>query len=226
MSNASSFSQYLLSNARPYIDAQVAKPFLQGMIHGNLPVDCFEFWLKVDYPYLFNFIKVMAVGLSKAQEPQDMWVFLEHIKGIQNEMLDHEGHAARIGLDKAELLRYKPSPLKYTYMTHQLTSAYQGNAAETIAGALACQWGYGECCRTLLKRYGMREDNQYKKWFEFHASEIHLPSLQMSLDLVDRHAASGTPAQRDRIEQIFMTSVQLETMLWDEYYNKTEWERH
>ena len=45
MSNASSFSQYLLSNARPYIDAQVAKPFLQGMIHGNLPVDCFEFWL-------------------------------------------------------------------------------------------------------------------------------------------------------------------------------------
>ncbi|HRE29611.1 MAG TPA: hypothetical protein PK954_23415, partial [Anaerolineales bacterium] len=95
--------------AHPYIEAQVQKPFLQGLINGDLPEASFAFWLKVDYPYLYNFIKVMSVGLAKSSDPQDMWVFLEHIKGIQKEMLDHEGHAARIGVSREELLTHRPS---------------------------------------------------------------------------------------------------------------------
>jgi len=221
-----SFSQDILDKARPYIDAQVQKPFLQGLINGDLPVDRFEYWLKVDYPYLFNFIKVMAVGMAKADDPQDMWVFLEHVKGIQNEMKDHEGHAARIGLPKEELLKHRPGPLKYSYMRHQLSTAFQGTVAETQAAVLACQWGYGECCRMLLKQKPVAEDHPYKKWFEFHSSAEHIPGLQMSLDLLDRHAAVSNESQRRKLEEIFMISVQHETMLWDEYYHKGQWETH
>ncbi len=220
------YSQTLLAKARPYIDAQVQKPFLQGLINGDLPVACFEYWLKVDYPYLFNFIKVMAIGLSKADDPRDMDVFLEHIKGIQGEMLDHQGHAERIGVPKEDLLKYRPGPLKYSYMIHQLASAHQGGVMETQAAVLACQWGYGECSRTLLRQKPLAADNPYAKWFAFHASEQHLPGLQLSLDMLDRHAAQASPAQLAKVEAIFFTSVQHETMLWDEYFNQGQWETH
>lgn len=226
MSEPSSFSQSLLVTAQPYIDAQVKKPFPQGLINGNLPVDCFEYWLKVDYPYLLNFIKVMAVAMSKADDPQDMRVFLHHIQSIQQEMLDHESHAARIGLPKDELLRHMPGPLKYSYMRHQLSTAHQGSVGEAQASVLACQWGYGTCCRTLLARHKLAEDNPYRAWFAFHAADEHLAGLQMSLDLLDRHAETSTPQQRRKMEDAFMVSVRHETMLWDEYFNKGDWEWH
>jgi thiaminase (transcriptional activator TenA) len=226
MSNVTSYSRDLIAKAQPYIDAQVQKPFLMGLINGDLPVDKFEFWLTVDYPYLLNFIKVMAIGIAKADDPEDAWVFLEHIKGIQGEMLDHQSHAARIGLPKEELLKHRPSPLKYSYMIHQLAAAHQGGVPETQAAVLACQWGYGECCRTLIRNHGLKDDNPYHKWFEFHTSPIHIPSLNMSLDMLDRHADKGTATEREKYASIFMVSVQHETMLWDEYYNKTQWETH
>jgi thiaminase len=100
-------------------------------------------------------------------------------------------------------------------MIHQLAAAHQGGVAETQAAVLACQWGYGECCRSLIRQYGLKDDNPYHKWFEFHTSDQHLPGLNMSLALLDRHAARSTEARLDKITEIFMTSVQLETMLWD-----------
>jgi thiaminase/transcriptional activator TenA len=221
-----SFSRDILERHRPYIDAQIQKPFLQGLVNGDLPVASFEYWLKVDYPYLFNFIKVMAIGISKTTDPQDITVLLEHIKNVQKEMLDHQGHAARIRLPKEELLKHRPGPLKYSYMIHQLASAHQGGVAEAQAAVLACQWGYGECARTLIRMKPLKEDNPYKAWFAFQASEEHLPGLQLSLDLLDRHAADSTANQRERWEAIFLTSVQHETMLWDEYYEMRGWETH
>ena len=226
MTTNHSFSRSLLAQAQPYIAAQMNKPFLQGLIHGTLPVDRFEYWLKVDYPYLLNFIKVMAVGMAKADTLQDMSVFLEHIRSIEKEMRDHEAHAARIGLAKEALLSYQPGPLKYSYMRHQLSTAHQGTVGETQAAVLACQWGYGECCRTLLQQYGINADNPYQKFFAFHASEEHLPGLQISLDLLDRHAATSTEPQRQKMTTAFMISVRHETMLWDEYYNKVVWESY
>jgi len=226
MSMTQSFSQSLLTQAPPYVNAQIEKPFLQGLIHGTLPVASFEYWLKVDYPYLFNFIKVMAVAMAKADDPQDVWVFLEHIRSIQTEMKDHEGHATRIGLDPASLLSYPPGPLKYSYMRHQLSAAHQGSVGEAQAAVLACQWGYGTCARTLLQRHPLAADNPYRSWFAFHAAEVHLAGLQLSLDLLDRHAAAGSDRDRQKMTDAFMISVRHETMLWDEYFNMTQWEQH
>lgn len=224
--NDLSYSRALLAKARPYIDAQVKKPFLQGLINGDLPVEIFQYWLKVDYPYLFNFLKVLAVGMAKADDPQDTAVFLEHVKGIQNEMLDHQGHAQRTGMPVDELLKHRPGPLKYSYMLHQLASAYQGPIAHAQAAILACQWGYGECCRTLMKQKPVADDHPYAKWFAFHSADVHLAGLALSLDLLDRHAAKCTDEQRQRLEEIFIISVQHETMLWDEYFSMTRWETH
>ncbi len=219
-----SFSRNLLEQAQPYIEIQIKKPFLQGLINGDLPTGKFEYWLKVDYPYLYNFLKVLSLGVVKADDPQDMWVMLEHVKSIQKEVADHESHAARLGLTRQDLLSYPMGPLKYSYTRHQLAAAYQGTVGDIQAAILACQWGYGQCTRTLVQQKGLKPDNPYKAWFEFHTAEEHLEGLNMALELLDRQAASSTESQRQKMAGIFMISVQHETMLWDEYFEQRAWE--
>jgi thiaminase/transcriptional activator TenA len=221
-----SFARNLLEKAQPYLDAQVQKPFLQGLLNGDLPVDSFEYWLKVDYPYLVNLIKVVSLGVVKADDPHDMWVMLEHVKAIQREMQDHEAHAERLGLSHADLLSYRMGPLKYSYTRHQLATAYHGTLAEIQAAILPCQWGYDEAARTLVKQKPVGPDHPYKSWFDFHTAEENLEDLEHSLDLLDRHVARSSETQLAKIEEAFLVSLFHETMLWDEYYNKVTWETY
>ena len=141
-------------------------------------------------------------------------------------MVDHEGHAAKLGLSRDDLLSFKMGPLKYSYTRHQLATAYQGTIGDIQAVLLACQWGYGKCTRTLVAQKGLQPDNPYKDWFAFHTAEENLEGLELGLDLLDRQAAQSGEAQRKKMADAFMLSVQHETMLWDEYYNKGAWESY
>lgn len=221
-----SFSQQLLVKAEPYMQAQVKKPFLQGLINGDLPAESFQYWLRVDYPYLHNFVKVCALGILKAEDSQDVETFLNHIRSVQDEMRDHEKHAAAMGLSREDLLNYPMGPLKYSYTRHQLASAYDGSLGDVQAALLACQWGYGEAVSRLLQEKEVGADNRYKEWFAFHGNPANRESAKIAYALLDRQAEQSTEKQLDRMAEIFMTSVRHETMLWDEYYNMTQWERY
>tara|TARA_B100000315_G_scaffold230978_1_gene241895 strand:- start:3 stop:680 length:678 start_codon:yes stop_codon:yes gene_type:complete len=221
-----SFGRQLLSKAEPYMQAQVKKPFLQGLINGDLPIEIFQYWLRVDYPYLHNFIKVCALGILKADEPTDVAVMLRHVERIQDEMQDHEKHAAKTGMTPDDLNAHPMGPLKYSYTRHQLASAYHGTLGDVQAAILACQWGYGEAVHRLLKEKPLQKDHPYKEWFAFHSDPGHREGLEEALGLIDRQALISTSQQGKRMEAVFMISVQHETMLWDEYYNMTEWETY
>ena len=221
-----SFSRTLLSKAEPYMQAQVKKPFLQGLINGDLPVEIFRYWLRVDYPYLHNFIKVCALGILKADDPADVAVMLRHVESVQEEMRDHEKHAERTGMKREDLLAHPMGPLKYSYTRHQLASAYHGSLGDVQAAILACQWGYGEAVHRLLKEKPLKKGHAYQDWFDFHNDPAHRESLEHALNLLDRQAAVSTKQQTERMESVFMISVQHETMLWDEYYGMTGWETY
>jgi thiaminase/transcriptional activator TenA len=221
-----SFSRHLLDRAELYMQAQVKKRFLQGLIHGDLPRESFQYWLRVDYPYLHNFQRVCALRLLKADDPNDAEIFLGHIQGIQDEMRDHEKHAANMGVSQEALRSTPMGPLKYSYTRHQLASAYDGSLGEVQAALLACQWGYGEAVHRLLQDHTIAEDNPYQEWFAFHGHPDHRENVKKAYALLDRQAEHSTEGQRDRMAEIFMISVRHETMLWDEYYDRVQWETY
>jgi thiaminase/transcriptional activator TenA len=221
-----SFSRDLIARAEPYMQAQVQKPFLQGLLHGDLPTECFQYWLRVDYPYLRNFVKVCALGILKADDPRDVETMIHHVEGVQAEMQDHEKHASRTGLNLEDLLSHPMGPLKYSYTRHQLASAYHGSLGDVQAAILACQWGYPEAVSRLLAQEALESDNPFREWFAFQSDPEHREGLGAALDLLDRQAALSTEEQRGRMAEIFRLSVQHETMLWDEYYNMTQWESY
>ena len=164
--------------------------------------------------------------MVKASTPEDVDVMLYHVQSVQEEMRDHEKHAKELGMSREDLLSYPMGPLKYSYTRHQLASAYDGSLGDTQAAILACQWGYGEAVRRLLDKHTLEDNNPYAEWWEFHSDPGHREGLDKALDLLDRQAAKSTKHQKQIMADIFITSVQHETMLWDEYYNMSQWETY
>ena len=97
---------------------------------------------------------------------------------------------------------------------------------DDIGAILVVAFGYGEAVHRLLQEHTVSEDNPYREWFAFHGDPKHRESAKKAYALLDRQAALSTEAQRARMAEIFMISVRHETMLWDEYYDRVEWETY
>ena len=78
----------------------------------------------------------------------------------------------------------------------------------------------------MLDQHTIEDDNPYSEWWAFHSNPEHREGLNKALELLDRQAAKSTEHQKKIMVDIFMTSVQHETMLWDEYYNMSHWETY
>jgi len=220
-----SFSETLMVKAQPYLEAQTKKPFLLGILDGDLPIDKFLYWVRVDYPYLINFSRILALGVTKADNLEAMRIMQEYLDWIiDEEMALHEAYAAKQGISREELAGQKMGPVKYAYTRHELASAYSGTLGELIAGILACIVGYQKVCRTLVKQKPIDPNNPYRDWLAMYSSDEELDShTQKILGLFDRLAAESSESQLERMEDNFMTGVRYETMCWDAYYEKEEW---
>ena len=85
------FTQDLLERAKPYLDAQMATPFMQEMIQGTLAPERLRYWVRVDYPYLINFSRILALGVLRAPTLDSMRTVQRYLNYIvDEEMASHE----------------------------------------------------------------------------------------------------------------------------------------
>ena len=54
----------LKNNVSDYFLLQSKKPFLQEILKGNLSDERYTYWVRVDYVYLINFSKILALGIQ------------------------------------------------------------------------------------------------------------------------------------------------------------------
>ena len=87
------FSEKLIADANKYLQIQLKSNFLVGIAEGTLKEKRFNYWLKVDYPYLINFLRVISIGKAKAEDEDDYSAMMHHAHGVEDEMLDHQKHA-------------------------------------------------------------------------------------------------------------------------------------
>ena len=220
-----SFSETLLQKAEPYFQAQARKPFLQGILDGTLPIEKFLYWVRVDYPYLVSFSRILALGVTKAETFEDMRVMQEYLHWIVNdEMALHEAYAAEHGITKHELESQQMGPVKYAYTRHELSSAYSGTMGELIAGILACIVGYQIVCRKLVSSETIDPENPYRDWLSMYSSDVDLDThTKKIIRIFDRLASEGSANMRASMEEKFMAGIKYETMCWDAYFEMEEW---
>jgi thiaminase/transcriptional activator TenA len=219
-----SFSHGLKQQARQIWEAGYQHPFVQELGRGTLDKGKFQFYLLQDYHYLLAYSKVFALAAVKADTEELMARFTEvQYKILFTEMDLHRKYMAGFGITSAERQAAKPALYNRTYTANMLAAGQTGDLAEILAAMFPCAWTYADYAQRLKEDYKDRlEGNFYRSWIENYASPSFAESFAWFFDALDRLCASKTEAQRKKIEDIFISSVEFEYLFWDMSYKQQQ----
>jgi thiaminase/transcriptional activator TenA len=217
-----SFSRSLKARAGQVWEDGYNHPFVQELGKGTLAQEKFQFYLMQDYHYLIEYARVFALGAVKAQD-EELMTRMSTIQYniLANEMDLHRTYMAEFGVTQAQLAAVKPSLFNRTYTANILATGQTGDIAAILAAVFPCAWTYAEYAKRLKEQYAdVLEGNFYKTWIENYAGTHFEESFAWFYDTLDELVEYKSEAERDRIAEIFISSVEFEYLFWDMAYKQ------
>ena len=210
-----SVSERLRQAAAPIWEACLRHPFVTAIGDGTRPVEKFQYFMLQDYLYLFDYAKVFALGVVKAQDRALMQTFSQNVNAILNgEMNIHRAYMQRLGITEEQVSAVKPALDNVSYTHYMLAVADMGGPAEIVASILACSWSYAEIGQALAKIPGAAEHPFYGEWIQGYASEDYAAGNQALIELTDTLSQGMTEAEIARLEDIFVNCSRYELGFW------------
>ncbi|MDR1943309.1 MAG: thiaminase II [Synergistaceae bacterium] len=217
-----SFSRGLKEKAQRVWEAGYRHPFVQELGRGVLDREKFKFYLLQDYRYLLSYAKVFALGVLKADTEELMSRFSASQDGILNKEMElHREYMRSFGVSREEMASVKPSLYNRAYTANMLATGQEGGVAELLATVFPCAWTYYDYATRLASDYrdGLSE-NYYKSWIETYSSDEFYESFGWFFDALDGMCVSKSKEELERIEGIFVSSVEFEYLFWEMSYNQ------
>ncbi|PAF08879.1 thiaminase II [Shouchella clausii] len=218
------FSERIRKNADPIWQASHNHPFVQGIGHGTLELEAFQYYMCQDYKYLIEYSRVIALGTVLAPDLETMSGFAKALdETLNSEMELHRAYAKRLGITREQLEQTVPGPVTLAYSSAMMAEAQKGSLAELIAAILPCAWSYYEIGTALAKIPGATEHEAYGEWVKMYSSPEFGAIADWLIAKLDELAAEKSEAELDRIETIFMNTSRYEYMFWDMAYKQENW---
>ena len=217
-----SFSRGLKAKASKVWEEGYNHPFVQELGKGTLDREKFKFYLLQDYLYLIQYAKVFAIAAVKSDTEELMTKFsTSQYLILAKEMDVHRGYMAGFGVTREEILSVKPSLYNSAYTASMLAFGQTGGLAELLAAVFPCAWTYADYAKRLKEQYsGCLEGNIYKTWIENYAGDNFSESFEWFYGALDNMVSNMTDKQREKITEIFISSVEFEYLFWDMAYKR------
>jgi thiaminase (transcriptional activator TenA) len=216
------FRDILKDATQPIWASILAHPFLTELGAGTLPHECFLYFVRQDYLYLFEFARVLCLGGSKAEDLDTLEMFAKHAANtVAVERVMHTGFIQRLGLASSDLLASERTPTTQAYTRHLLAVAREGSLAEVVAAVLPCYWIYWEVGQHLAPC--QPAEPIYQDWIKAYGSEMFAELVQQQLRLVDRLGTRAPAYERRRMTEHFIQSSRYEYLFWDDAYRLVAW---
>lgn len=218
------FSDELRQAADPIWQKWHQHPFVKGIGDGTLELAKFQYWLRQDYVYLKDYVRVFALGAAKGDTLETMSVFARLLDGTLNvEMGLHRKYAQQFGISEEELEGETASPTTQAYCDFLLARSYEGDLADLIAALLPCTWGFWEIARRLIEEGAVPDNNPYWDWIEMYSSQDFTDFYNWTRDLMDRVGGGCSEARKKRLTEIFITSSRYEYLFWEMAEKQEKW---
>src|SRR5574344_1163084 len=217
-----SFSRSLKEKAIKVWEDGYNHPFVQELGAGTLDKEKFKFYLLQDYLYLLEYAKVFAMAMVKADDEKMLSNLSSITKSIfVDEMEVHRIYMKEFGITEDEVANVRASLFNRTYTANMLSTALKGDLAETLATVFPCAWTYCDYGKRLKEQYKDNlENNFYKSWIETYAEYDFENSFEWFYDALDEVVLYKSDKEKQKIEDIFISSVEFEYMFWEMAYNK------
>ena len=211
-----SVSERLRQAAAPIWEKCLHHPFVTAIGDGTLPVEKFQYFMLQDYLYLFDYAKVFALGVVKAQDRALMQTFSQNVNAILNgEMNIHRAYMQRLGITEEQVSAVQPSLNNLSYTHYMMAVADMGGPMEIVASILACSWSYAEIGQALAQIPGAAAHPFYGEWIQGYASEDYTATNQALIELMDELAVGVTEEQMAHLTDIFVNCSRYELGFWD-----------
>ena len=203
--------------ARPIWDRCHSHPFVQGLGTGTLDADKFRYFLLQDYLYLFDYAKVFAWGVIKAQDQKLMRIFAENVDEILGgEMKIHRAYMQRLGITEDQVFSVRPALSNLSYTHYMLSVAASGSAAEIVAAILSCSWSYAEIGSRLAEEQPASLKHPfYGEWVQGYSGPDYQATNDALIALMDQLAEGASEPELQRLEDIFVNCSRYELGFWD-----------
>lgn len=210
-------TERFFEEARAYWDKAAGKPFVGKMADGTLEPERWRFYMLQDYLYIKEYIKIIALTITQADELEEI-VYLER---LIRETLDetcrvHIPNMKELGITGEEIQKAEPAAECLAYVRYMQKEAAGGGVLSGLATLLNCSWSYMYIAQQALKTYrDAVSGSAYRGWFEAYACGEYPDANQALIAAVDRRSTGIDKAEENRLCGIFLECCRYEDALWD-----------
>lgn len=218
-----SLSKELGSRHADLFAAFWAHPFLRGLHDGTAPADSVRHYVGQDHQYLNAFIRCFGAGLTMSPDREWMGWFNERIRFLlEDEQHPHHVMCEAIGISYDSVRQQPLAPSAQAYVDH-MERAARDSLGVLIAAMLPCPWTYSWAGARAMTEDPPADDNPFRGWWEFYASQRCQDGLAEYQARLDALAEPAGPAERSRMARAFELSCHHEIRFWHMAWTLEEW---
>ncbi|MFN8187184.1 MAG: thiaminase II [Gaiellales bacterium] len=212
----------LWAEIEPIFEAIIAHPFLQGLVHGDLPHETFRHYVIQDGLYLHTYARALSALGGRAPTTADTEFFsMRAGRVVSVERTLHRELAGTLGVTPDELARAELSPSALAYTSFIMARVHGSSFADGLASVLPCFWIYREVAARLVEQGS--PDPAYQRWISSYDSPEFQAGVEGALALMDRVGADLAGDDLETVRATFVGASRYEWMFWDAAWRREAW---
>ena len=212
----------LHDSAKDIWDGYYTHPFITEMGEGTLDIEKFRYYMIQDYLYLFEYVKLFALGVVKGGDNEElMRSFSKSIFVILDEELSiHRSYMEDLGITLAEIQGTKRALDNASYTSYMLAQGEVGGSPEILAAILACAWSYGLIGQSIVKRWPQSVDHPFfGPWVKGYSSDGYQAGNERIFAFTEQVCKDLPEDRIVKLCEIFRNCSRYEAMFWDLAYD-------
>ncbi len=209
-----SFVEECIADSMPIWEQCLHTPFLTQLEQGTLPEDCFRGYIVDDSLYLWQYAKVFAWGIIRAEEPEALRTFYSFLAFVnEGEGSTRLQYLHRYGLTDEDVKHLPQRPENKAYTDYMLKAASEG-VAECMMASLPCTLSYGWIFSQILSRTPGVRDTVYWPMVQDYTENGYDAICERWIAFGNQVCEGLSPERRRRCMEIFRECSRLELGFW------------
>ncbi|MFT8358751.1 TenA family protein [Bifidobacterium aquikefiri] len=223
-----SFSQSLIQEAQPLLEANEQCQFIQDVVHDTLSPEAMNYYIQQDLHYTDAETYVQTQLIARSRAVADQQLFTEQLNShLHTVNALYESMTKTLGIDWSQQRGQAMQPVTYFYREHLLSQTRDGDVLDMLTPFQAGIWMYVELGKYLGSTGQVKPGNNFHQW----VIDVQEPSLAgpdgisaKFFAVMDRDAEHASEEQLKRARENFHRSCLFEWYFWDAAARQLTWD--
>jgi thiaminase (transcriptional activator TenA) len=219
------FSDILIQETIPILEANFKHPFVTGLADGSLDMAKFRYYMIQDMLYIVDYARAMAWVAPNMTNISDIMRMLDAAKEtFETEKILKEQYFNDFDISIDDALNTRPAPTCKAHIDHLFRYTRTGSLAEGLSAILPCSWIYVEIGLHYNSANNLSESNPYKTWMETYSDPAFVEMVDWWFSILNSITQQTNDKELDHLKSIFKDSCRYEWLFWEMSWNLESWQ--